>query len=52
MKYLTLIFYGVAILIFLCLSFFFSSADMAYGSVDILRFDVESKKNPKKKGMR
>lgn len=51
MKYLTLIFYGVAILIFLCLSFFFSSADMAYGSVDILRFDVESKKNPKKKGI-
>lgn len=51
MKYLTLIFYGIAILIFLCLSFFFSSADMAYGSVDILRFDVESKKNPKKKGI-
>mgnify|MGYP002519220891 FL=1 len=51
MKYLALILYGVAIIIFLCLSFFFSSADMAYGSVDILRFDVESKKNPKKKGI-
>ncbi len=51
MKYLTLIFYGIALLIFLCLSFFFSSADMAYGSVDVLRFDVEAKKNPKKKGI-
>lgn len=50
-NYLSLIFYGVAILIFLFLSFFFSSADMAYGSVDILRFDSELKKNPNKKGL-
>ncbi len=49
--YLSLIFYGIAILIFLFLSFFFSSADMAYGSVDILRFDSELKKNPNKKGL-
>ena len=47
---ISLIVYGVAIVIFLCLSFFFSSADMAYGSVDILRFDVEAK-NSQKKGI-
>ena len=45
---ISLIVYGVAIVIFLCLSFFFSSADMAYGSVDILRFDVEAKSSQKK----
>ena len=37
------IIYGILLLILLFLSFFFSSADMAYGSVDIHRFDNEGK---------
>lgn len=46
-----LILYGIAVAIFLCLSFFFSSADMAYGSVDVLRLEKEEKNNPKKKSV-
>ena len=40
--------YSFVLVIFFFLSFYFSSSDMAYGSVDILRFDRELKVNDKK----
>lgn len=43
-----LIVYGIATIVLMFCSFFFSSADMAYGSVDVLRFDAASKKCPSK----
>ena len=42
-----IIVYSIALVICLVLSFFFSSSDMVYGSVDLLRFDKEK---IKKKG--
>ncbi len=42
-----IIVYSISLILLLFLSFFFSSSDMAYGSVDILRFERE-KDNPKK----
>ncbi len=44
-----IIVYSVSLVILLFLSFFFSSSDMAYGSVDILRFerDTSNKKSVK-----
>ena len=41
------IIYGVLLLLLLGCSFFFSSADMAYGSVDIHRFDTDKGKGKK-----
>ncbi len=41
--------YSIALFCFLCLSFFFSSADMAYGSVSIHRLDELEKTSPDKK---
>jgi putative hemolysin len=41
--------YSVVLLIFVCLSFLFSSADMAYGSVDVLRLEKASNEHPKQK---
>ena len=43
-----LVIYAIVLVIFLCLSFFFSSADMAYGSVDQFRFKSALEKSPKK----
>lgn len=45
---LLVIIYAIALLFCIVLSFIFSSSDMAYGSVDILRFDNALKNNPKK----
>ena len=42
-----IIVYSIVLVLLLFLSFFFSSSDMAYGSVDLLRFERE-KNNPKK----
>ena len=41
-----LVIYAIVLVIFLCLSFFFSSADMAYGSVDQFRFKSALEKSP------
>ncbi len=41
--------YGVVLLIFIALSFFFSSSDMVYGSVDTYLLEDNLNKNPKKK---
>lgn len=49
---LLVIIYAVALLLCIVLSFIFSSSDMAYGSVDILRFDNALKNNPKKSVIR
>ena len=49
---LLVIIYAVALLLCIVLSFIFSSSDMAYGSVDILRFDNVLKNNPKKSVIR
>lgn len=43
-----LVIYAIVLVIFLCLSFFFSSADMAYGSVDQFRFKSALEKSPEK----
>ena len=43
-----LVIYAIVLVIFLCLSFFFSSADMAYGSVDQFRFKSALEKTPEK----
>lgn len=43
--------YSIALVAFLILSFIFSSSDMAYGSVDILRFKKAIDDNPKKKSI-
>ncbi|MDY4188646.1 MAG: DUF21 domain-containing protein, partial [Candidatus Enterosoma sp.] len=43
-----LVIYAIVLVIFLCLSFFFSSADMAYGSVDQFRFKSTLEKSPEK----
>ncbi len=48
MNNLLIIIYAIALLACLILSFIFSSSDMAYGSVDILRFDNALKNNKKK----
>lgn len=44
----TAILYGLIIIVCLVFSFFFSSADMAYGIVPLSRFDNEIAKHPKK----
>ena len=49
---LLVIIYAIALLFCIVLSFIFSSSDMAYGSVDILRFDSALKNNPKKSVLR
>jgi putative hemolysin len=49
---LLVIIYAIALLLCIVLSFIFSSSDMAYGSVDILRFDNALKNNPKKSVIR
>ena len=46
-EYLVII-YSVILIIFFLLSFYFSSSDMAYGSVDILHLESEMNKNNKK----
>lgn len=43
-----LVIYAIVLVIFLCLSFVFSSADMAYGSVDQFRFKSALEKSPEK----
>lgn len=43
--------YSIALVVLFFLSFFFSSSDMAYGSVDVLRLRSEQEKNPSKKGL-
>lgn len=43
--------YSIALVVLFFLSFFFSSSDMAYGSVDVLRLHSEQEKNPSKKGL-
>ena len=51
MGYALIIAYSVALLVLLVLSFFFSSSDMAYGSVDVLRLESLAKENPGKKSL-
>lgn len=43
--------YIVALLVLIVLSFFFSSSDMAYGSVDVLRLDADSAAHPAKRNL-
>ena len=43
--------YSIALVVLFFLSFFFSSSDMAYGSVDALILHREQEKNPSKKGL-
>ena len=43
-----IIVYSVALLILLCLSFFFSSSDMVYGSVPLYKLENELSINPKR----
>lgn len=43
--------YSIALVVLFFLSFFFSSSDMAYGSVDVLRLHSKQEKNPSKKGL-
>lgn len=38
----TIVIYAIALVLFIVLSFLFSSADMAYGSVDVLRLEKEA----------
>lgn len=45
-----IIIYIVALILMLVLSFFFSSADMAYGSTSLTRLENNLKENPKNKG--
>ena len=44
--------YSVALVVLLFLSFFFSSGDMAYGSVSLIRLEQEQKSHPKSKRLR
>lgn len=44
--------YSIALIILLFLSFFFSSSDMAFGSVDIIKFERELNTNKKKSFLR
>ena len=46
---LMIIVYSIALILLLFLSFFFSSSDMAYGSIDIVRFDREKENNKSKR---
>lgn len=48
MKEFIIILYSIVIIILLFLSFIFSSSDMAFGSVDILKFERDSNKNNKR----
>ncbi len=48
MKSYIIILYSIAIVVLLFLSFFFSSSDMAFGSVDIINFERELDTNKKK----
>ncbi len=43
--------YSIVLVILFILSFFFSSSDMAYGSVDIFRLDKELEKKPKNRSL-
>lgn len=45
-----IIIYIIALILMLVLSFFFSSADMAYGSTSLTRLENNLKDNPKNKG--
>lgn len=47
-----IIVYSILLVVLLILSFFFSSSDMAYGSIDLYRFDKELKNNPNKKNIK
>ncbi len=44
--------YSIALVVLILLSFFFSSSDMAYGSVDVLKLGSDFQKNPKRKMLR
>ena len=46
-RQILIIVYSIVLILLLFLSFFFSSSDMAYGSVDILRFEREKDNNKK-----
>lgn len=46
---LMIIVYSIALILLLFLSFFFSSSDMAYGSIDMVRFDREKENNKSKR---
>ena len=46
-RQILIIIYSIVLILLLFLSFFFSSSDMAYGSVDILRFEREKDNNKK-----
>ena len=52
MKSYIIILYSIAIVVLIFLSFFFSSSDMAYGSVDIIKFERELDTNKKKSFLR
>ena len=41
--------YSIALVVLILLSFFFSSSDMAYGSVDVLKLNADYEKGGKKK---
>ena len=47
-KEILIIIYSVVLILMLFLSFFFSSSDMAYGSVDIIRFESKQNDSDKK----
>lgn len=51
MDYALIVGYSVALLVLLLLSFFFSSSDMAYGSVDTLRLESLARENPQRKSL-
>lgn len=47
-----IIVYSILLVVLLLLSFFFSSSDMAYGSVDLLKFESAIKDKPESKSLR